>query len=70
MKFMRKTKNFMRFIRKIKLCYISNFVNLKYFIHELILTFLIGLLPHFLLLIISGTQILVMNDFGVDVDKS
>ena len=42
----------MRFIRKRKICYISNFVNLKYLIHETVLTFLIGLLAHFLLLII------------------
>ena len=42
----------MRFMRKIKIFYISNFVNLKYFIHETVLTFLIGLLAHSLLLII------------------
>ena len=34
-------KDFMRFVRKRKICYISNFVNLKYFIHENVLTFLI-----------------------------
>ena len=45
-------KDFMRFARKIKICYISNFVNLKYLIHENVLIFLIGLLPHSLLLII------------------
>ena len=45
-------KDFMRFVRKRKICYISNFVNLKYLIHENVLTFLIGLLAHFLLLII------------------
>ena len=39
-------KDFMRFVRKIKICYISNFVNLKYLIHENVLTFLIGLLTH------------------------
>ena len=43
---------FMRFMRKIKICYISNFVNLKYLIHETILTLLIGLLAHSLMLII------------------
>ena len=42
----------MRFVRKRKICYISNFVNLKYLIHENVLTFLIGLLVHSLLLII------------------
>ena len=45
-------KDFMRFVRKRKICYIFNFVNLKYFIHKNVLTFLIGLLAHFLLLII------------------
>ena len=45
-------KDFMRFVRKIKICYISNFVNLKYLIHENVLTFLIGFLAHSLLLII------------------
>ena len=45
-------KGFMRFMRKRKICYISNFVNLKYLIHENVLTFLIGLLAHCLLLII------------------
>ena len=45
----------MRFMRKRKICYISNFVNLKYLIYETILTFLIGILAHSLLLIISGT---------------
>ena len=45
-------KDFMRFVRKIKICCISNFVNLKYLIHENVLTFLIGLLAHSLLLII------------------
>ena len=45
-------KDFMRFVRKIKICYIFNFVNLKYLIHENVFTFLIGLLVHFLLLII------------------
>ena len=45
-------KDFMRFVRKIKICYISNFMNLKYLIHENVLTFLIGLLTHSLLLII------------------
>ena len=45
-------KDFMRFVRKRKICYISNFVNLKYLIHENVLTFLIGLLAHSLLLII------------------
>ena len=39
-------KDFMRFVRKIKIYYISNFVNLKYLIHENVLTFLIGLLTH------------------------
>ena len=39
-------KYFMRFVRKIKICYISNFVNLKYLIHENVLTFLIKLLAH------------------------
>ena len=45
-------KDFMRFVRKIKICYISNFVNLKYLINENVLTFLIELLTHSLLLII------------------
>ena len=45
-------KDFMRFVRKRKICYISNFMNLKYLIHKNVLTFLIGLLAHFLLLII------------------
>ena len=42
----------MRFVKKRKICYISNFVNLKYLINENVLTFLIGLLVHSLLLII------------------
>ena len=33
----------MRFMKKRKICYISNFVNLKYLSHENVLTFLIGL---------------------------
>ena len=48
-------KDFMRFVKKIKICYISNFVNLKYLINENVLTFLIvliGLLAQSLLLII------------------
>ena len=45
-------KDFMSFVRKRKICYISNFVNLKDLINENILTFLIGLLAHSLLLII------------------
>ena len=45
-------KDFIRFVRKIKICYISNFMNLKCLIHENALTFLIGLLAHSLLLII------------------
>ena len=45
-------KDFMRFVRKRKICYISNFVNLKYLINENVLTFLIGLLAHSLLLVI------------------
>ena len=45
-------KDFMRFVRE-KKSYISNFVNLKYLIHENVLTFLIKLLAHSLLLIIS-----------------
>ena len=45
-------KDFMRFLRKRKICYISNFVNLKYLIHEIVLTFFIELLAHFLLFII------------------
>ena len=45
-------KDFMRLVRKRKICYISNFVNLKYLINENVLTFLIGLLAHSLLLII------------------
>ena len=36
-------KDFMRFVKKIKICYISNFVNLKYLIYEIVLTFIIGL---------------------------
>ena len=40
------------FVRKRKICYISNFVNLKYLIHKNVLTFLIGILAHFLLLVI------------------
>ena len=40
----------MRFMRKIKICYISNFVNLKYLIYQNVLTFFIGLLAHSLLL--------------------
>ena len=42
----------MKFVRKRKICYISNFVNLKYLIHKNVLTFLIGFLAHSLLLII------------------
>ena len=42
----------MIFMKKIKIFYISNFVNLKYFIYENVLTFLIGLLAYSLLLII------------------
>ena len=42
----------MRFMRKRKICYISNFVNLKYLINETLLTFLIRLLAQSLLLII------------------
>ena len=42
----------MRFMRKRKICYISNFVILKYLINENVLTFLIGFLAHSLLLII------------------
>ena len=42
----------MRSIRKRKICYISNFVNLKYLFRKTVLTFLIGLLTHSLLLII------------------
>ena len=45
-------KDFVRFVKKRKICYISNFVNLKYLIHENVLTFLIELLVHSLLLII------------------
>ena len=45
-------KDFIRFVRKRKMCYISNFVNLKYLIHENVLTFFIGFLVHFLLLMI------------------
>ena len=45
-------KDFMRFMKKKNINYISNFVNLKYLIHETVLTFLIGLLAHSLLLII------------------
>ena len=45
-------KDFMIFVKKIKICYIFNFVNLKYLINENVLTFLIGLLVHSLLLII------------------
>ena len=42
----------MIFMRKINICYISNFVNIKYLIHEIVLTFLIRLLALFLSLII------------------
>ena len=42
----------MIFMRKIKICYISNFVNLKCLIHETVLAFFIGHLAHSLLLII------------------
>ena len=42
----------MRFMRKRKIFYISNFLNLKYLIHEIVLTFFIGFLVHSLLLII------------------
>ena len=42
----------MKFMKKRKICYILNFVNLKYLIHENVLTFFIGLLAHSLLLII------------------
>ena len=45
----------MRFMRKIIIYYISNFVNLKYLIREIVLIFLIGLITHSLLLIILGT---------------
>ena len=45
-------RDFIRFVRKIKICYIFNFVNLKYLIHENVLTFFIRLLAYFLLLII------------------
>ena len=45
-------KDFIRFVRKREICYIYNFVNLKYLINENILTFLNGLLAHSLLLII------------------
>ena len=44
-------KDFMRFMRKRKISYISNFVNLKYLIHKIVLTFFIELLSHSLLLI-------------------
>ena len=46
------TQRFYEIYEEKKICYISNFVNLKYFIHEIVLTFLIGLLAHSLLLII------------------
>ena len=36
----------MKFMRKRKICYVFNFVNLKYLIHETVLTFFIGLLSH------------------------
>ena len=39
-------------MRKRKICYISNFLNLKYLIYETVLTFPIELLSHSLLLII------------------
>ena len=45
-------KDFMRFLWKRKINYVSNFVKLKYLIHENVLTFLIGFLAHSLLLII------------------
>ena len=45
-------KDFMRFMKKRKICYIFNFMNLKYLIHENVLTFLIGFLAHSLLSII------------------
>ena len=44
-------KDFMRLVRKRKISYISNFVNLKYLIHKIVLTFFIELLSHSLLLI-------------------
>ena len=47
-------KYFMRFARKRKICYISNFKNLKYLIHKNVLTFLIGLLAHSFFLSFSG----------------
>ena len=46
------TQRFYEICEEKKICYISNFVNLKYLIHEDILTFLIRLLTHSLLLII------------------
>ena len=45
-------EDFMRLMRKRKICYISKFVNLKYLINEPVLTFLIRLLAHSLLSII------------------
>ena len=45
-------KDIMKFVRKRKIFYIFNFFNLKYFIHENVLTFLIGFLARSLLLII------------------
>ena len=62
---------FMIFMRKQKICYISNVVNLKYLIHETVLTFPIRLLAQSLLLIIfmylrpwRGVI------FGVEIDES
>ena len=46
------TQGFYEIYEENKICSISNFVNLKYLIHENVLTFLIRLLAHFSLLII------------------
>ena len=47
----------MKFMRK-KICYISNFVNLKYLIHETVLTLFIML---FSLLLIVDSQLVILG---------
>ena len=46
------TQGFYEINEEKKICYISNFVNLKYFIYETVLTFFFRFLTHSLLLII------------------
>ena len=56
------TQNFIRFMRKRKVYYIPNFMNLKCLINETVLTFIIGLLVHSLLLIIFKSGTLDLGD--------